>query len=238
MNRQLLAGGLRWTLPVCAVLAFALALGTCGGGEPDPPEGLALSLPDALPSTDEVAAAFSSPEYEAQVKQEHGAFASNEEVGKNDHERGILEFESNIGEVRASGRVYGYVASYSLPGPARMIVELELYEDDVHAYAALHRPPQHRAGLPVLSPDVGDATIAWPTITSNSIPMCPCELRFRVGRLVGAVKTILSAPPPPAVPSRPPPKPLDEPDPRNVEVARLVASGLQEIAAGPTATAD
>ena len=132
----------------CALLAFALAAAACGGGEPAPPEGLALELPSAIPSAAEIAAAYSSPEYEAQVTQELGAFASNEEVAKDDNNRGIMEFAGDIGEVRASGRVYGYVASYSLPGPARMFVEIELYEDEESAQAALERPPFLTMGRP------------------------------------------------------------------------------------------
>jgi len=123
-------------------------------------------------------------------------YRSNEDVAR--EEPGDLLFASNdLAAIAASGRETGYLAGYSGGRDdfscCTARVAIDLYQNEESAQRRMEGPLFYPT--PSFRPKgIAVEAVAWLVAQSNDDRVCPCELWFRVGPIVGAVVTSYHGP--------------------------------------------
>lgn len=213
-------------LVLFALVVIALFLVACRDGK----TGLARltdQLPQLVPSADEMGGLVLGGSSKAETRSTVSEFMSNTEMSEN--WPGARYFSGDLEEIRASGRVDGYVVAYrtsqndksgremALVGAG---VAIEVYADSAAAQRALERKPLFTSGDAIAIPLVGDASKAWPHAIIGGGPACPCHFKFRVGPLVAFVSV---SGPTPMLRGQ-------ELDPRELAVAEMMEPRMREAA--------
>jgi hypothetical protein len=174
-------------------LAFVLlmALPGCGGGGSD--DRLRDALPGLVPTLSEVQALF--PERADDPAEVDAGFLSDNEPP----DLVLAQLYDRVGAPNSddNDRVSSYWTRYIIGEPITLQtvtsgvqVLVDLYKDEESAAAEVASLPS-RAIRSDADPHLGDQALAWAyglwTAPSGIEPRCPCEFRFRVGRLVGYV---------------------------------------------------
>lgn len=189
---------------------------------------LAGQLASLVPQADEVASVFGElPTAHAEVGE--ASFRSNEQMA-GELPGALLNTTRNLDQIRATGRIHGYSASYRVsstaqPGGIGVRVAIDLYDSPMAAQRAMEIGPPSASGEPLDAPIVGDASTAWPRSLVGDQADCPCEFYFLAGPFLAAVRTSYSGG-------------FrfynGQVDPAQVAVARLIAGRLQEAIAMPS----
>lgn len=184
---------MRWIMAPLVIAAFA-AGAACGEGK----SGEALlvdALPAIVPQVEDIRQQF--PDFAAQIGLTRSLFWSREgPTPKRPAEAPDCPYD--LSTIPEAGRTYGYCVYYQVGRIeqfmphccASVAAAVDLYRDEASAQAALESRPPVVAGDPVSMGTVGDASVAWPQALFNDKPGCPCEVRFRVGRLLGRVSVM------------------------------------------------
>ncbi len=173
-----------------ALICLSLAMACGGGGGPRLSAGLSLEelLPEIVPSRKEVREVFFT--YSSGIAVHEERFRTNADVAA---KPGIpFDYLGESYEVSESGRVTGYFILYvdaARRGGVSVNVYLDLYLDERSSQDALERLLAGVPGADVLTPEIGDAAFAIKRALSGDKSDCPCELQFRVGRLLASVDT-------------------------------------------------
>lgn len=182
---------MRWAVAVVASALMVVAAGCAGGGGDE----LIRALPHLVPGPDDVRAEFPEAPGEFSVEQ----------AGREGEEGYRVWY--NIGPPQAGRHCCLEVRA-----------AVELHRDDASAQGALEQRPDYATGDPLPIPRIGDASIAWPMATVDGAPACPCDLRFRVGRIVATVGVSYGGPP----------RLLRGPDQHGLALAELMASRMRQ----------
>jgi hypothetical protein len=176
--------------PIALLVVLLITQAGCGGGGSD--KAVMDALPDLVPTLAEVQALF--PDRAEDPAEIQGGFLS-----PNETDPVVLRLYDrlNASQLTARGRVASYWTRYIIgeqnpltQSTSGVSILLDLYKDEESAAAEVTLLPERgiRSGA---DPALGDQSMAWGyqlwTAPSGIEPQCPCQFRFRVGRIVGWV---------------------------------------------------
>ncbi len=210
-------------------------LSACGGGSAIDP--LEDDLPALVPTLAEVSQHF--PERRGEPAEVDRGYWPNDEVTEWDQYS--IHSAASSAELENRGRATGYRADYILGEQNQgeqsrflamtfgVVVRVDLFEDDESARADIDRLPD-RSHISDALAEIGDQSVAWGyelwTSPDGIEPRCPCEFRFRVGRMVGYVHAWYS------FPFRDSPAPyMVDFDPADLAMAAQMAERMREALA-------